>query len=31
MTSETLKTWVGGDGLSHIKKKKKLEESKMSK
>lgn len=30
MTSETLKTWVGGDGLSHIKKKK-LEESKMSK
>lgn len=22
MTSETLKTWVGGDGLSHIKKKK---------
>lgn len=29
MTSETLKTWVGGDGLSHIKKK--LEESKMSK
>ena len=29
MTSETLKTWVGSDGLSHIKKR--LEGSKMSK